>query len=88
MSTNLDTLLKLSVPVIVQVGQRRLTMQEVLELAPGTLLELNKPSEADLELLVNNKPIGMGTAVKVGENFGVRISSIDPPEQVVEAMGG
>lgn len=88
MSTDLETLFKLSVPVIVQVGERNMAMDDVLALAPGAILELNKSSEAELELLVNNKPIGTGTAVKVGENFGIRISSIAPPQTVVKAMGG
>jgi len=87
MATELETLLKLSVPVLVQVGQRHMEMDDVLALAPGALLELNKPSEAELELLVNNKIIGTGTVVKVGENFGFRISSISSPSKVIEAMG-
>ncbi len=87
MPTDLETLLQLTVPVIVQVGQRHMAMDDVLALAPGAILELNKSAEAELDLLINNKPIGMGTAMKVGENFGIRISSIDSPEQVVKAMG-
>jgi len=87
MATEIETLLKLSVPVIVQVGQRPMTMDDVLALAPGALLELNKLAEAELELLINNKSIGMGTAVKVGENFGIRISSINSQRDVVEALG-
>ena len=88
MPTDLETLLKLKVPVIVQVGERHMEMDDVLALAPGAILELNKSAEAELELLVNNKAIGKGTAVKVGENFGIRISSIDSPREVVEAIGG
>lgn len=87
MPTDLETILKLSVPVIVQVGERHITLDDVLALAPGAILEMNKSSESELELLVNNKSIGTGTAVKVGENFGVRISSIDSPRELVEAMG-
>lgn len=87
MSTDLETILKLSVPVIVQVGERYVPLSKVLALAPGAILEMNKSAESELELLVNNKAIGMGTAVKVGENFGVRISSINPPRELVEAMG-
>lgn len=86
MATDLEMILKLTVPVIVQVGRRRVTMDDVLALAPGALLELNKPAEAELELLVNNKPIGMGSAVKVGENFGISVSSINSPRDVVEAL--
>lgn len=87
MSKELATLLRLSVPVIVQVGHRRVALEDVLELAPGAILELNKSSESDLDLLVNNKSIGSGVAVKVGENFGIRITSIASPEKVVQAMG-
>lgn len=86
-TTDIETLLKLTVPVIVQVGKREMEMDDVLALAPGAILELNRSSESELDLLVNNKAIGRGTAVKVGENFGIRIVSIDSPKQVVEAMG-
>lgn len=86
MATELETLLKLSVPVIVQVGRRPMTMDDVLTLAPGALLELNKSAESELELLVNNKTIAKGAAVKVGENFGIRISTIDSQRELVEAM--
>ena len=87
MPTDLETILKLSVPVIVQVGERYIPLDDVLALAPGAILEMNKSAESELELLVNNKAIGTGTAVKVGENFGVRISSIESPRELVEAMG-
>ncbi len=48
----------------------------------------DKPSEDDLTLLINNKPIGSGEAVKVGENFGIRIKQIGTPQQRVEALAG
>jgi flagellar motor switch protein FliN/FliY len=87
MATDLQTILRLTVPVIVQVGRRRLPMDDVLALGPGAILDLSKPAEEDLELLVNNKVIGKGAAVKVGENFGIRITSIGTPVERVRAMG-
>jgi flagellar motor switch protein FliN/FliY len=87
MTTDIQTILKLHVPVIVQIGQRQLRLENILALGPGAILELNKPSDADLDLLVNNKVIGHGQAVKVGENFGIRILTISPQEQIVQAMG-
>ena len=87
MPTEIQTILKLSVPVIVQVGERYLPMDDVLALGPGAILELTKPAESDLELLVNNKVVGKGQAVKVGENFGIRITGIGTPTQRVEALG-
>lgn len=71
-----DMLLKLEVPLIVRVGERVMKLADVLSLVPGTIIELTKSAEDELDLLVNNKRIGSGTAVKVGENFGIRISSV------------
>ncbi len=88
MSTDVQTILKLSVPVIVQVGERHLPVENVLALAPGAILELNKSAEAPLDLLVNNKPIGEGNAVKVGENFGIQVSAINSRSELVQALGG
>ncbi len=65
-----------------------MAMDDVLALGPGAILELEKPAEDDLELLVNNVPMGRGQAVKVGENFGIRITSIGSAHQRVAALSG
>ncbi len=88
MSTDLSTILKLSVPMIVQIGRRTTTLETILTLGPGAIIELNKSADAQLDLLVNNKPVGAGHAVKVGENFGIRIESIGSPKERVEAIAG
>lgn len=88
MPAELQTILKLSVPVIVQVGERRMPMAEVLSLVPGAIIELPKPADQELDLRVNNIPIAQGTAVKVGENFGLRITAVGTTRQVVEALAG
>ncbi len=86
MATELRTILKLSVPVLVQVGERHLAVDDVLALAPGAIIELEKPAESELDLLVNNKPIAKGSAVKVGENFGLKVAHIGTAHQRVEAL--
>jgi len=88
MPTELQTILKLSVPLIVQIGQRTMRMSEVVSLGPGAILELSKSVDEDLDLLVNNKPVARGSAVKVGENFGVRISAVGSAQDRVNAMKG
>jgi len=87
MPTELNTIIKLNVPVIVQIGERTASMSDVLALGPGAILELEKSAEEELELLVNNKIIGKGSAVKVGENFGIRINNIGSTRDRVLAMG-
>jgi flagellar motor switch protein FliN len=86
MSPELKTILKLQVPVIVRIGKRQFPLHDIVALGPGAILELEKPAEGELDLLVNNKPIGKGLAVKVGENFGLKISSIGTTRERVEAL--
>lgn len=87
MATDLKTIMQLTVPVIVRVGERELPLEDVLALGPGAIIDLNKSSEEELDLLINNKPVGNGTAVKIGENFGIRITSIGSARERVAAMG-
>jgi flagellar motor switch protein FliN len=84
----ISSILRLEVPVIVRLGQRTMSMKEVLSLVPGAIIELPKNAEEELDLLVNNKQIGLGTAVKVVENFGIRISYIGDLKARIEALGG
>ncbi|RMH11722.1 MAG: FliM/FliN family flagellar motor switch protein [Gammaproteobacteria bacterium] len=88
MATDVDTILKLSVPLLVMVGERKMSVEDVLSLGPGAILELERPADSDLILMVNNKTIGSGQAVKVGENFGIKITHIDSAADRITAMGG
>ena len=86
MATDVSTILKLSVPMIVQIGRRTASLETILALGPGAIIELDKPADAQLDLLVNNRQVGSGHAVKVGENFGIRIEAIDSPKDRVAAL--
>lgn len=81
MPANDGRLHKLEVPVMVELGRRRLTLGEVMNLLPGTIIDLDKNADDELELLVNNEVVATGTAVKVGENFGLRLTSVGSPAQ-------
>ena len=87
MATDLDTILQLKVPLIVTVGTQRISLNTVLGFGPGSIVELNKSSDEPLEILINNKHVGTGEAIKVGENFGVRITKMLPAQERVQAMG-
>jgi flagellar motor switch protein FliN/FliY len=87
MPADLASILQLQVPVIVVIAQREMPVKEVLSLAPGAILELPRGADEDLDVMVNNKPIGAGRAVKVGENFGVRVTYVGDLQERIEAMG-
>jgi flagellar motor switch protein FliN/FliY len=84
----LDRILRLEVPLIVKLADRTLTLQEVMRLGPGAIIEFFKASDEPLELLVNNKTIAIGETVKVGENFGLKITQIGDVHQVIKSLGG
>jgi len=84
----LDRILRLEVPLIVKLADRKMHLSEVMRLGTGAIIEFFKSSEQPLELLVNNKVIAIGEAVKIGENFGLRIRQVGDVKQVVQALGG
>jgi flagellar motor switch protein FliN/FliY len=84
---DLERILRMQVPVIVKLAERKLLLSEVMRLGTGAIIEFFKSNDEPLELLINNKPIGLGEAVKVGENFGLRITQIGDIKEIVAAMG-
>jgi flagellar motor switch protein FliN/FliY len=84
---NVQAILALETPIIVLIGERAMPLRDVVALVPGAIVELPKQAHEELELLVNNKPIGSGLPVKVGENFGLRISYIGDLRERIAALG-
>jgi flagellar motor switch protein FliN/FliY len=80
-------ILELEVPLIVQIASRTMAVKEVMELEHGAIIEFPRSADEELEILVNNKSVGLGTAVKVGENFGVRISGVGGLESCLPQPG-
>lgn len=81
------SVLRLQVPFIVQIGRRQVSLGEMTDLLPGALLELPVHAEDDLEILINNKPVGRGRAVKVGENYGIQVTTMEANAVVSAALG-
>ena len=85
MTDDVFELLKVRVPLIVRLAERQMTLGQVLSLAPGSIVELPKEADEPLDILINNKHIGTGTAVKVRENFGIRVDVIGDGLERVQA---
>lgn len=86
-SRELQRILRLEVPVIVKLAERRLQLSEIMRLGVGAIIEFSKSSDEPLELMINNKTIAVGETVKVGENFGLRITQIGDVKDIIGAMG-
>ena len=86
MGNNIDQILHLSVPVVVRLGERQMALADVIKLVPGSIIELPKGAEDELDLMINNHQIGWGVAVKVGENFGLKINHLGDLTSRIYAM--
>jgi flagellar motor switch protein FliN len=75
-STSLDLLLGVNLQVTVEIGRTKLAIRDVLGLAPGSIVELDKLAGEPVDVLVNGRQIATGEVVVVDENFGVRITEI------------
>jgi flagellar motor switch protein FliN len=62
--------------VTVELGRTRLSVRELLELSPGTVLELDRAAGSPADLLVNGRLIARGEVVVVDEDFGLRVTEI------------
>lgn len=64
---------EIPVSLIVEIGRVQMTMDKLLNLEPGNLLELNVHPENGLDLVINGKLVGKGELVRLGEALGIRI---------------
>ena len=72
----LDLLLDVPLEVSVELGRTRLSIQNLLALGPGSVVELDKLAGDPLDILVNGRLVARGEAVVVNDKFGVRITDI------------
>lgn len=84
---NLGRLLKVGLPVVVRLAGKGVRMGEVLSLTEGAIIEFDKHLDEPLDLLVGQRCVGVGDAVKVGENFGLRLRRMLPPGETIKALG-
>ena len=69
-------LLQIRVPVRVTLASQRNSIQEIIELGPGSIVKFDKTCDEPLELCIGDRAIAEGEVVKVGDKFGLRISGL------------
>ena len=82
----LEFILDVMLQVSVEVGRTRLTIQDLLQLGQGSVIELTKLAGEPLDVFVNGKMVARGEAVIVNEKFGIRLTEIISPEDRVGSL--
>ena len=77
---NLDVLLDVPVKITVELGACQMPMREVLHLAAGAVVQLDKVADTPVDLFVNHKRIARGEVVVVEDRFGIKITEILGPQ--------
>jgi flagellar motor switch protein FliN/FliY len=65
-----------SMPVVIENGRAQLTVQEVLQLGPGSVIQLDRMVGEPVDIYVSDRRLAQGEVVVVGEHFGVRITRV------------
>lgn len=78
---SLDLLMDVPVGVSVELGRTRMLIRDIVQLGPGSIVQLDKLAGEPVELLVNERLVARGEVVVIDENFGFRVSQIVSPEE-------
>ena len=73
---NLEMLLDIPLQVTVELGRTKRSVKEILSLAQGSIIELDKLAGEPVDIYVNSRLIAKGEVVVIDENFGVRVTDI------------
>ena len=76
---NIDMVLDVSVPIMVELGRTRMLIRDILDLEVGGVVELDKAAGQPVEVYVRDMKFASGEVVVVGDRFGVRIKEIFDP---------
>jgi len=77
--TNLGLIMDVPLQVTVELGRTKKLIKDILDLAAGSIIELDKLAGEPVDILVNGKLLAKGEVVVIDENFGVRITDIVSP---------
>ena len=84
---NIDCLLDIPMNVAVYVGSAKMAIRVLLQLAQGSVIELDKLAGEPMEVMVNNKLVARGEVVVVNEKFGIRLTDVVSAAERVQQLG-
>jgi flagellar motor switch protein FliN/FliY len=83
---DMDFLLDIPLEVTVELGRSRMLIKDLLQLAQGSVIELEKIAGEPMEILVNDKLVARGEVVVINEKFGIRLTDIISPTERIQKL--
>ena len=84
---NIEFLLDIPMSVAVYVGSTKMAIRDLLQLAQGSVIELDKLAGEPMDVMVNNKLVARGEVVVVNEKFGIRLTDVVSAAERVQQLG-
>jgi flagellar motor switch protein FliN/FliY len=85
--SELDVILDIPVQLSVELGRTRITIKNLLQLAHGSVVELDAMAGEPMDVLVNGTLIAQGEVVVVNDKFGIRLTDIITPSERMKKLG-
>ncbi len=87
MMNELDMILDIPVQLSVELGRTKITIKNLLQLAHGSVVELDAMAGEPMDVLVNGTLIAQGEVVVVNDKFGIRLTDIITPSERMKKLG-
>lgn len=84
---DISMLLDIPVTLSMEIGQTRISINELLKLGKDSVIELQRMAHEPLDVLVNGTLVAHGEAVVVGERFGIRLTDVISPQERLRKFG-
>lgn len=84
---DLDFILDIPLEISVELGRTSMLVNDLLQLARGSIIELSKLAEEPMDIYINRKLFARGEVVVVNEKFGIRLTDIITPAERVKSLG-
>ncbi len=76
-----QSVLRVRVPLVVVLARQPMSIEQVIKLVPGVMIQFDKSCESPMTVEVGDQPIAEGEIVKAGDKFGIRIGKILKPAE-------
>jgi flagellar motor switch protein FliN len=83
----IEMLLEVELDVTIELGRKKMSIQEVLQLGKGSIIELAKLAGEPVDIYVNQKQLAKGEVVVVDENFAIRITNLIEKSERLKSLG-
>lgn len=84
----LDVILDIDLPLVVRFGRTEMPLRALVALGPGSVIDLGRPPDESVEVMVSGQVVARGEVVIVGGNYGVRITDVLNPASRAQSIEG